>query len=178
MAYIGKTPARGQNREIDDISSSFNGSNTAFTLQSGGLNVSPGSVNQLFVNLGGVMQNPGTDFTISNYTITFTTPPASGLSFWAVSQGDAIDIQTPADDSVTGAKLAVSLVAGDTLYASGADTLARLPKGTDGQVLKLASGLPSWATSSAIGGATGVDFNDDVEARWGTDNDLVIEHTG
>ena len=148
MAYVGRVPTRGQNREIDDISSSFNGSTTAFTLQSGGLNTSPGSVNQLFVNLGGVMQNPGTDFTVSNYTITFTTAPASGLSFWALIQGDAIDINTPADDSVTGAKLAVSLVAGDTLYASGADTLARLPKGTDGQVLKLASGLPSWAADA------------------------------
>jgi hypothetical protein len=148
MAYIGRSPARGQNREIDDISSSFNGSTTAFTLQSGGTNASPGSANQLFVNLGGVMQNPGTDFTVSNYTITFTTAPASGLSFWALIQGDSVDINTPADDSVTGAKLAVSLVAGDTLYASGTDTLARLPKGTDGQVLKLASGVPSWAADA------------------------------
>lgn len=40
--------------------------------------------------------------------------------------------------------------AGDTVYASAANTLARLPKGTDGQVLTLASGVPSWAASSRL----------------------------
>lgn len=47
---------------------------------------------------------------------------------------------------------ALSLVAGDILYASGSDALARLAKGTDGQVLQLASGVPSWAAPS--GGLT------------------------
>ena len=148
MAYVGKQPVRGQNRELDDISGSFNGSNTAFTMQVGGVNTSAGSVNQLFISVGGVMQNPGTDFTAAASTLTFTTAPPDGASFWGLIQGDSVNINTPADDSVTGAKLAVSLVAGDTLYASGADTLARLPKGTDGQVLKLASGVPSWAADA------------------------------
>ena len=35
---------------------------------------------------------------------------------------------------------------GDTLYASAANTAARLGVGTTGQVLTVASGLPSWAT--------------------------------
>jgi len=39
-----------------------------------------------------------------------------------------------------------SYAAGDVLYASGSTTLAKLAKGTDGQVLTLASGVPSWAT--------------------------------
>ena len=30
---------------------------------------------------------------------------------------------------------------------------------------------------TAVGGATGVDFNDGVKARWGTGNDLEIHHT-
>ena len=30
---------------------------------------------------------------------------------------------------------------------------------------------------SGVGGATGVDFNDTVKARWGTDNDLEIHHS-
>jgi hypothetical protein len=38
----------------------------------------------------------------------------------------------------------LSLAAGDILYATGADTLARLPKGSDGEVLTLASGVPDW----------------------------------
>lgn len=40
---------------------------------------------------------------------------------------------------------AISGVAGDIIYASGADAWARLAKGSDGQVLTLASGLPIWA---------------------------------
>ena len=110
MAYIGKEPVRGQNRELDDISGSFNGGNTAFTMQVGGINTSAGSANQLFISLGGVLQNPGTDFTVASSTITFTTPPASGLDFWGIIQGDAVDINTPADDSVTSAKIASSAV--------------------------------------------------------------------
>jgi len=108
MGYIGPQPKLGRNREVDDISSSFNGSATAFTLQVGGANVSPGSANSLLLNLGGVMQNPNTDYTVAASTLTFTTAPASGLSFWALSLGQGIDedISTPSDASVTTAKLA------------------------------------------------------------------------
>ena len=42
MAYIGAEPVPGQNREVDDISSGFNGNATAFTLQVQ-VNVSPES---------------------------------------------------------------------------------------------------------------------------------------
>jgi hypothetical protein len=38
---------------------------------------------------------------------------------------------------------------GDTIYASAANTPARLGIGTAGQVLTVASGIPSWATPSA-----------------------------
>lgn len=39
-----------------------------------------------------------------------------------------------------------SYAAGDILYASASTTLSKLAKGSDGQVLTLASGVPSWAT--------------------------------
>ena len=107
MAYIGPEPKLGRNREVDDISSGFNGSTTAFTLQVSGSNVSPGTANDIFVSLGGVIQNPNNDFTIAGSTLTFTTAPASGLSFFAVVLGQSIDssVVTPADGSVTGTKL-------------------------------------------------------------------------
>ncbi len=41
-------------------------------------------------------------------------------------------------------------VQGDILYGSGAGTWARRAKGTDGQILQLASGLPTWATGPAF----------------------------
>ena len=107
MAYIGPEPKLGRNREVDDISSSFNGSTTAFTLQVSGSNVSPGTANDIIVSLGGVIQNPNNDFTVAGSTLTFTTAPASGLSFFAVVLGQSIDssVSTPADGTVTGSKL-------------------------------------------------------------------------
>jgi len=53
---------------------------------------------------------------------------------------------------------------------------------TNGYFLSAQSGNTgglTWATVPAgVGGATGVDFNDDVKARWGTGNDLEIFHDG
>ena len=107
MPYVGPQPKLGRDREVDDISSGFNGSTTAFTLQVSGSNVSPGTANDIVVSLGGVIQNPNQDYTIAGSTITFTTAPASGLSFFAVVLGQSIDssVVTPADGSVTGTKL-------------------------------------------------------------------------
>jgi hypothetical protein len=42
-----------------------------------------------------------------------------------------------------------SYATGDIVYASATDTLSKLTAGTDGQILTLASGVPSWATSTA-----------------------------
>ena len=101
MAYIGPEPNPGQNREVDDISSGFNGGTASFTLQVNGQNVSPGSSNAIIVSLGGVIQNPGTDYTVSASTITFTTNPASGLSFFGLVLGQSIDTEGTADGSIT-----------------------------------------------------------------------------
>ena len=109
MAYIGPAPNPGQNREVDDISSGFNGSEVNFTLQVGGSNVSPGSANAIIVSVGGVVQNPGTDYTVAASTLTFTTAPASGLAFFGLVLGQGIDTQTIGDASVTAAKLASPL---------------------------------------------------------------------
>ena len=60
-------------------------------------------------------------------------------------------------------------------------TLAKLPHGTgsnDGKFLRANNGAdPSFETVSSVGGATGVDFNDDVKARFGASNDLNIYHS-
>ena len=111
MAYIGPQPKLGRNREVDDISSGFNGSATAFTLAVSGSNVSPGTANDIVVSLGGVIQNPNQDYTIAGSTLTFTTAPISGLSFFAVVLGQSVDssVVTPPDGSVSATKLASPL---------------------------------------------------------------------
>jgi len=105
MAYIGPAPKLGQNREVDDISSGFNGSTTAFTLQVGSSNASPGSANNIIVSVNNVIQNPNTDYTINGSTITFTSAPTNGQAFFGLILGQGIDASSPADGSVTTVKL-------------------------------------------------------------------------
>jgi hypothetical protein len=51
--------------------------------------------------------------------------------------------------AVSGGTSFSSYTTGDIIYASATNTLAKLGAGSNGQVLTLASGVPSWASSSA-----------------------------
>jgi hypothetical protein len=74
-------------------------------------NVTVGDVNQIILSLGGVIQKPGTDFTVSGSVLTFTTAPAANTSFFAVLLGsDNGGTTTPTDLSVTTAKIAADNV--------------------------------------------------------------------
>lgn len=60
-----------------------------------------------------------------------------------------------------------SYTTGDILYASGANTLSKLAAGSNGEVLTLASGVPSWAAVSGSGNVsnTGTPVNNQL-AVW------------
>ena len=100
--WISTDPARAANiKELDDISGSFNGSTTTFNLTVSSAGVSPVTAQQLLISVGGVMQNPTDDYTVSGTTITFTTAPSAGLTFFGVFLGQALSLNTIADGSVT-----------------------------------------------------------------------------
>ena len=104
--WISKDPSTASNiREIDDISSDFDGSDTTFTLKVAGVNVEPANVQQLIISVGGVMQNAGDDYTVSGSTLTFTTAPTSGLTFFGTLLGTALSLNTVADGSVGSSSL-------------------------------------------------------------------------
>ena len=87
------TPAASSNvRELDDISSSFDNSTTTFNLTIGGVAYQPRNAAMLQISLGGVIQEPSTDYTVSTSTITFTTAPNAGLDFFGVVRGTAVAI--------------------------------------------------------------------------------------
>ena len=95
------TPAAANNiKELDDISSGFNNSTTAFNLTINGTEYQPINAAMLQISLGGVIQEPSTDYTVAGSTITFTTAPSSGLDFFGVVRGTAVSINYAADGNV------------------------------------------------------------------------------
>ena len=118
--WISTDPARAANiTELDDISGSFNGSTTAFSLAVNSAGVEPVTAQQLLISVGGVMQNPTQDYTVSGTTITFSTAPSAGLTFFGVLLGQSLSLNTIPDSSVTIAKLA-SGTAGVGIQSAGA----------------------------------------------------------
>ena len=165
MPYLGRQIARGQNRKIDDVSSSFNGGTATFNLRADGDPVYPASTQQLFVSVGGVMQSPGTDFTVSGDQVTFTTAPAGGLSFFALMQGDAVDMNTPGDgtvttskigdDQITGAKLADNItIATTSTVSDAAGNLRDIPQNAKTSAYVLVIGDAGKHISITTGGVT------------------------
>ena len=114
-------------QELDDISGSFNGSTTTFALTSSSTAVTVGKASQLLINIGGVTQNPVTDYTVSGSNITFTTAPDSGLDFYGVKQGDVANVSTAKTSQVRPDSLTTGgpkwNASGDVLV-SGAATIA------------------------------------------------------
>ena len=116
------------------------------------------STNSLMVSIGGVLQKPSTDYTVSGTTLTTTDTIASGIvidTYVIHSAGGTTPIIE--DNSVTGAKIAMgSDAAGDILYYNGTDYV-RLGKGTTGHYLSQGgSNAPAWAEVSAGGGMQSV----------------------
>lgn len=120
MAYIGQQPVVGRYIKIDQISGGFDGTVSGFTLAAGGQGVLPGTARNLMLSLGGVIQEPEVDFTVSGSGLTFTTPPVSGTTFFCVIFGDMQSIGQPSDGTVLPASIASSgnfvfpSVSGDT----------------------------------------------------------------
>ena len=86
---------------------------------------------------------------------------------------------TIADNAITLAKMAGGTDGQIITYDANGDPVAVGP-GTDGQVLTStgAGSPPAFENNpAAVGGATGLDFNDGVKTRWGTGNDLEIYHS-
>lgn len=143
-----------------------------------------GSANQL-------LQSDGT--TESWATVTDLAPPTttkgdlSGFSTVSARIPVGTNNYTILADSAQalGLKYGVSSTSilsasGDILYASGANTLAKLAKASDGDTLQLASGVPAWVTVSSGGASTtytdeklSSDFTTDVCVSGGDPVDVT-----
>ena len=138
MSYIGQRPVVGRYIKLDQISSGFNGSNTGFSMTAGSQAVFPGTARNLLLSLGGVIQEPDTDFTISGSTLTFTTPPVANTTFFGVIYGDMQATGTPSDGTVLPASIASSghfKIPQLTVNEDGADVDFRVEGDTEANLL-------------------------------------------
>lgn len=115
MPYIGRGTDKLSNVEVlDNIT--FNGS-SSYTLQKGGSNFTPSSANNILISIDGVVQ--AGNFTVSSSTIDFGTAVAgTSTCDFILHYGTGL-ITTPADGTVTTAKLADSSVSLAKLTATG-----------------------------------------------------------
>ena len=133
MAYIGKEPVVG-NFQVCDAITVVNGQ-AAYSLTVGSAAVNPESANHMLVSLNGILQKPGSSFTISGSTITFASNLVTNdvIDFVQIL-GNVLDLGQPSDDTVKTASLQANAVTGaklntDTISAQTA--LAAEPADTD-----------------------------------------------
>ena len=128
MAYIGKTPTVGNFQVCDAISVVNN--QAAYTMQVGGVNVSPESANHMIVSLNGVIQKPTDAFTVSGSTITFASNLVTGdvINFIQIL-GNVLDLGVPSDSTVSLAKLSATGTKNSTTFLRGDNTFNAPPLG-------------------------------------------------
>ena len=170
MAYIGQGIKQGTFSVLDTSGNTYNGSNTTFSL---GTQV--GSAAQLLVSHDGVIQLPGTDYTLASggTQITFSTAPASGASIFIVEISGAVGgTVTPSDNSVGITQLNVSDGSnGQALTTDGSGTLS---------FSTIASADPSSADGDSLGTAS-LEWSDLYLADggiiyFGNDQDVTLTH--
>ena len=140
MPYLGHSPTNaGTFIEIDDFSSTFNGAGdggtdvVAFTLQVGGVDITPNTANVL-VMLDGILQQPPSAYSISGSTLTFTEAPASGTDLYAILIGQSASV---GQGSITASELAIA------------------GNGTNNQLLKSdGDGTMSWINQNTVTAST------------------------
>ena len=114
MAYIGQSIKNGTFTDLG-FTGTFNSSTTDFNL-----GTQLGSAAQILVSKNGVVQRPGTDFTLASggSQISFTTAPASGDSIFIVEISGAVG--GPINRDINGDELILD-VDGDTSITADTD---------------------------------------------------------
>ena len=174
MAYIGREPTIGNFQKCDAITV-VNGQ-AAYTLQVGGTNVVPESVNHILVSLNGILQAPTDSFTVSGSTLTFASNLATGdVIDFVMILGNVLDLGVPSDNTVTAAKLNNDIISGQTALATAPDDTdeflvsdAGTLKRIDYSLLKSTPGLVHIQTQSVTSGVSSVDFTNKFDSTYNT----------
>jgi len=125
MSYIGRGLDKISNIEkLDTIT--FDGS-SSYTLQKNSVNFTPNSANSLQVSIDGVVQ--AGNFSVSSSTIDFGVAiPATSTNDFIFHYGTGVAF-TPADGTVSLAKLSATGTKDATTFLRGDNTFAEVPAG-------------------------------------------------
>ena len=128
MPFIGQNPSTGGYNVLDNITISSN-TNGPFNMLLNGAAFTPETANHLIVSLNGVIQKPGSSFTVSGSQITFvpssgTLTSADSIDF-IMALGNVLNVGAPTDGSVSTNKIATNAVS-TAKIASGAVTSPKL----------------------------------------------------
>ena len=176
MAYIGREPQVG-NFQVCDAISVVNGQ-AAYTMQVSSVNVVPETANHMLVSLNGVLQKPGSSFTVSGSTITFASNLVTGdvIDFIHIL-GSVLDLGVPSDSTVslakltaTGTKDATTFLRGDNTFAAagGVDTIFNLSKNGDQASI----------SDNTLTKITGWTANVDTGSGWDNSNNKFVIPSG
>jgi hypothetical protein len=157
MAYIGQGIKEGTFSVLDTSGNTYNGSNVTFSL---GTQV--GSPAQLLVSHDGVIQKPGTDYSLATggTQITFSTAPASGASIFIVEISGAVG--GPLDSDLNGAELILDADADTSITADTDDQIDVKIGGSDRFKFDNSGHLSLLTDSAAI--------------KFGADSDVTLTH--
>ena len=179
MPFIGQSPLTGAYHVLDAITAS---ATATYNLQLSSVAFSPATANQLIVSLNGVIQKPGSSFTVSGSTITFSSALTSSDNIdFIMALGDVLNVGTPTDGMVSTAKIASSAVTDAKIAGMAATKLtgtvsnARFPAGTIVQVVS-STNLTSALTTT---NSTPQETNHSVSITpQFSDSDIIIKlHT-
>ena len=142
MAYIGREPQIG-NFQVCDAISVVNGQ-AAYTMQVNSVNVSPETANHVLCSLNGVLQKPGSSFTVSGSTITFASNLVTGdvIDFIQIL-GSTLDLGVPSDSTVSLAKLTATGTKNATTFLRGDNTFASAGGLTEADQWRLTANITS-----------------------------------
>lgn len=103
--YQGNQPTVGRYSKVEDISSSFNSVLTTFPLTVSGLPAYPGTDQNILISLDGVLQEPGSSYTISGSSVIFSEPVPTSTTFFGVILGSVLSVGVPTDGTVDSSKM-------------------------------------------------------------------------
>ena len=156
LTLSGQAITRGAIVLTTDVSGTLPVANGGTGITSLGTGVATWFGTPTSANLASAITNEtGTGALVFGTSPTLVTPALGTPSALVLTNATGLPLTSGVTGTLpvaNGGTNITTYTTGDILYASASNVLSKLVVGSDGQVLKLASGVPSWGTDATGGG--------------------------